>query len=867
MFRTTLLRGVSAGAMTLAALSSADAQTKLPAIDVGASRPAPAIAAPTRPVQRADVPASPIVRARAPAPVVRAPEPAPTQTPTVVGAKPPSPTPLSSSILTTPDLAGAVPHAADTVQLLERTPGVSFYEAGGVSRLPALHGMADDRVNILLGGVSVTAACANHMNSPLSYMDPNNVGKIEVLAGVTPVSKGGDSIGGSILVEPKAPIFASAAPAPGVAPAGAPGAAAPPPPAFWPFAAPGTWRVGPGGAVLATGSISAFYRGNNRGIGVSGTANVATDHWALLYNGAWSRAIDYREGVSGPKVLSTNFISEHHSATLAYQNDGHFLAIRGAIHNIPYQGYPNQRMDMIHNRAYTIDGNYRGAFDWGSVDARAYWHLVNHKMGFLYDKQPANHPMVSQGRDFGYSIKANIPIGRDDQLRIGNEFHGQRLNDWWPNVWFPTFNGIAVVASHAAAHHAHFMGPFDQKIVNGGQRNRLGTYAEWERIWSPQWTTLLGVRNDVVWMNTGPAQAYDPRAATPVCHIHMHMGAPECDEHLLEHPVANPNGVAAALFNAQNRARTDVNFDAVALARYQPDQGSWYEFGYARKTRSPNLYERYQWVAFGGLSGMINWFGDGNGYVGNLNLKPEVAHNFSVTGYWRDPTGNDNYEAKITPYYSYVENYIDADRIGNFSQPAPYVFQTLQFRNHKAELYGVDAFGRLKLYEAPEFGRLSFSAWVNYFYGRNLDIGNTRHCLPTDTPCALTASFVKRGDGLYNLMPLNARFALEHRYQGLSLAVETQLVDSNNHVSAMLQELVTHPYALLHLRSSYEWQNLRFDLGVENITDTRYQQPLGGFYFAGYKYGSNFSPAAALANARQVPGMGRNFYAGVTVKF
>ena len=35
---------------------------------------------------------------------------------------------------------------------------------------------------------------------------------------------------------------------------------------------------------------------------------------------------------------------------------------------------------------------------------------------------------------------------------------------------------------------------------------------------------------------------------------------------------------------------------------------------------------------------MIGWFGDGNGYVGNLNLKPETAHTISVTGQWSDPT-------------------------------------------------------------------------------------------------------------------------------------------------------------------------------------------------------------------------------------
>lgn len=33
---------------------------------------------------------------------------------------------------------------------------------------------------------------------------------------------------------------------------------------------------------------------------------------------------------------------------------------------------------------------------------------------------------------------------------------------------------------------------------------------------------------------------------------------------------------------------------------------------------------------------MNNFVGDGNGYVGNVDLKPEVAHTISATGEWSD---------------------------------------------------------------------------------------------------------------------------------------------------------------------------------------------------------------------------------------
>jgi iron complex outermembrane receptor protein len=692
-------------------------------------------------------------------------------------------TPLHASELTEEKLYTARPTASDTAQLLTEAPGVGLYEAGGVSRLPSLRGLADDRIKILLGGGEVTSACANHMNPPLSYIDPNNVGKIEVLSGVTPVSKGGDSIAGTIIVSPKAPVFA--------------GQKIPGPQGLSP------WN---GDKLIASGTVSAFWRSTNNGISISGTANAATDHFSLLYNGGYTRGSDYHAGGNGPKVLSTGFIAENHSATLAYQNEGHLFTLQGGYQNIPYQGFVNQRMDMTGNRAYSVNGGYKGAFEWGKLEANVYWRHVAHVMGFLYDKQPADMPMKTSGTDYGYSIKAEIPLTPTDLLRIGNEFHGNHLDDWWPPIA-----------------GSMMMGPNTYWNINGGQRDRVGTYAEWEAKWTPQWSTLLGVRNDVVWMNTGAAQAYDPRDPIPMGGMGMMMMG-----------MANPDAGAAARFNARDHHRTDVNFDLTAMVRYQPDEASSYELGYSRKTRSPNLYERYAFGVGGMASSMVGWFGDANGYVGNLDLKPEVAHTVSLTAAWRDP-GQD-WEVKATPYFSYVENFIDADSIGSFKDKNGSRFPILQFRNHKAQLYGFDLSGRAKLLETPEIGRFDLSGVVGYVYGENLD----------------------RGDGLYHIMPLNARFALEHRLGGWSSAVEVQVVDSKTHVSAVRNEWQTPSYTLVNLRSGYDFGTVRIDVGVTNLGDVRYYSPLGGFDYANYKKTS--VPGA-------VPGPGRTFYAGVTVRF
>ena len=86
-----------------------------------------------------------------------------------------------------------------------------------------------------------------------------------------------------------------------------------------------------------------------------------------------------------------------------------------------------------------------------------------------------------------------------------------------------------------------------------------------------------------------------------------------------------------------------------------------YEAGYARKTRSPNLYQRYPWSTNAMAALMNNLVGDGNGYIGNVDLKPEVANTVSVTGDWHD-AARERWGIKATGYYTYVQDYIDARR-------------------------------------------------------------------------------------------------------------------------------------------------------------------------------------------------------------
>ena len=355
--------------------------------------------------------------------------------------------------------------------------------------------------------------------------------------------------------------------------------------------------------------------------------------------------------------------------------------------------------------------------------------------------------MLTSGNDMGYSVKADIPLSKKDTLRIGNEFHRYTLNDWWPE----TSTSVGM------------MGPNTFQNIANGQSNHIGTFAEWEKAWSPQWTSQLGLRNDTILMDTSNVQGYNSASSA-----------------------GSYYGTDSAVFNAKDHAKTDINFDVTALARYDASDTNTDEIGYARKSRSPNLYERYSWSSGSMAAAMIGWFGDDNGYVGNQSLKPETANTFSTTAGWHDAAKKD-WDVKVTPYYTYVQNYIGVDRITSFNGHAltgmSGNYSVLQFNNHDAQLFGTDLSGKKALVRDEAYGNFDVKGTIGWVRGMQINTG----------------------ENLYHMMPVNGGLSLEHSLGGWKNAVDVQAVASKGLVDTTRNEPITPGYALVNLRSAYGW--------------------------------------------------------------
>ena len=725
--------------------------------------------------------------------------------PMVIIEKKPMANSLNTKVIEADAIASKRAAISDTAKLLEDTPGVSLYSGGGVSSLPVIHGLNDDRVKIDVNGMTITSACANHMNPPLSYIDRSNIGKITILSGITPVSMGGDSIGGTISVQSADPVFAE-----------------------------------PGKDILIDGSVSGFYRSNRDAFGGSIAAGIANKNIRLDYTGSHTESMNYKDG-NGDIVKSSSYENQNHAAALSFKHDNHLVVIRGGQQHIPFENFPNARMDLTNND--TIFGNimHKGTFDWGNLESRFFYESTQHSMNIGQDKQafafaPPNNlmPMDTSGRNLGYKIQAEIPLSTQDTLRVGNEYIGNTINDWWSSV--PNVPG---------AIPRFMMAPETFTNINNGARDRIGTFAEWESNWTPQWKTMLGLRYDHTNTNTGDVQPYNPLLLN-------NAGVVDASRDVAGDRLSRD---AANAFNTQNHERNTDTFDVTAMLQFTPDDMSQYEFGYARKNRAPNLYERYLWGRRPMDMGMNGWFGDGNGYVGNMNLKPETAHTVSFTAAF-DDLNKDLWQVKATPYFTYVENFIDADRCSKqfiddtaactaANQTATNQYVYLQYANHDARLWGVDVSGRVQLYSDKTLGDFSTHSIMSYVRGERMDGGN-----------------------LYHMMPFNTKLSLDHKRSGWQSAFEMQFVDSKSDVQAIRNETQTPSYILLNARTGYEWTKVRLDVGLDNVLDKQYYNPLGGSYL-GDRFGMNPTGAAATTVpwGRNLAGMGRSVYVGLSVKY
>jgi len=447
-------------------------------------------------------------------------------------------------------------------------------------------------------------------------------------------------------------------------------------------------------------------------------------------------------------------------------------------------GNPGLPMDIEFLDTEIVRTGFEGGLGPVDLAGKVYYTDVDHEMSnFELRPAPDFNPLqpgpdrrfvAAESSALGFDATASVPVG-PGTLDLGIDGHFARFD---MDVFDPD-------------REAFFVNQLD-----GTRRDRYGVFGQWRGDLTPDWWLEVGLRYRRVDMEAGRVDATPARRLPP------------------------PGRLRDA-FNAADRSQRDDNVDWVLKLRRRLGTHLRLEAAAARKTRSPSHLARYLWLPLEVSAGLA----DGNNYVGDPDLDPEVSRGVELGLEWQSE------RVTFTPrvFYRVVDDSIqgvpatDPDVIavstGN-GDPTP-----LRFANVDAELFGAD--GELIVRLADR--------WI----------------------ARATASFVDAerrdiDDDLFRIAPLNGSVALTHQRDRWSVTVQGVFADRQDDVSETNGETETAGYALLHLFGRYRFDTgTELAVGVENVLDKTYRDHLAGF---------NRVAQSDVEVGRRIPGPGRNVY-------
>ncbi len=340
------------------------------------------------------------------------------------------------------EVDGAGPMRSHGGDLLRGLPGAAVLRNGSQTGIAQLRGLAGDRVRVRIDGLAITPACPNHMDPPLHYAHAASGDQVELFAGLSPVSAGGDSLGGTIIVRRPDPTFASA------------------------------------GATLFGGEIRTGFRGDHDAWQAAARLFGATDSMRAEYRGSWGSADDLR--FPGGTVSASGYETTRHTPIGSVRTARGFVSIDARRTRTRDAGTPALPMDMIRDDSWHVGLHQREDLGWGVLESRLYFHEVDHLMD-NFSLRPAAMRMQAPAASRDYGLAGGLEWeALAGTLRTGLDLHRSELEAEQVN---------------AAGQR--------RDTFRANRRERFGAYVEWEGGEPDDREWLLGLRADSVTTRAG----------------------------------------------------------------------------------------------------------------------------------------------------------------------------------------------------------------------------------------------------------------------------------------------------------------------------------------------------------------------------
>lgn len=487
-----------------------------------------------------------------------------------------------------------------------------------------------------------------------------------------------------------------------------------------------------------------------------GIVSTANESHRLHFLGSAEIGKDYRVG-GGGRVSPTEYERYQYGGGYGYRLGEHEVGLDYRYNDTKDAGTPALPMDITAINTHLAKIDYGGQLGPVRVDALVALNDVDHVMNnFSLREPPADDARwrknSADSRGYGWSLSGQVDL-LDGTLQVG-------------------------VDGHHADHNARVTNPnapdFFVRVFDDASKGRYGTWVEWTGDVGERWDAELGVRYTRVAMDSGKVDG-TPAQMMP------------------------PAGRLRDAFNEADRSKSDDLVDAVVKLGFRPRSDLRLELSGGRKTRAASYVERYGWLPTQATAGLA----DGNNYVGDIGLDPEVSYEAAAEAQWNGATG-----IHLAPraFYKRVYDYIQGTAASNDDVVMVSTGNgddtPLQFSNVDARFYGFDL-----AYGAGLPLNLQLDGTLSYVRGKRVDVN----------------------DDLYRISPLHGRTTLTYEREQWSVSIEGVYAAKQKKVSRTNGEAPSDSWGSLNIFGSwdpFDWLGL--SAGVNNVTDNDYHDHLAG---------------------------------------
>ena len=553
------------------------------------------------------------------------------------------------------------------------------------------------------------------------------------------------------------------------------------------------------------------------GYNAGGIVGIANDQHRFHITGSHDDGDDFRSGDGD--VDGTEYERSSVGAGYGVQLGKHELSFDARYVSSKDSGTPSLPLDpnFFHTELYNFE--YLGEVNDFVVELDVFHTDIEHQMR-NFDLRPAPDFSSLPLPPFVGTDRREINVDADDtgaKLKLTRAISNGEIS----------FG----IDGHNADHDAVILDPdvalFFVTNFNNAEEDHLGFFTEWKgKI--KQTSVELGFRYKQVETDADEVDAQP--ANLPAAAV---MGTP-------------PAAVRALRdrFNNADRSQEDDLIDIAAKFNFPINDELSFIAGFARKTRAPTYLERYLWIPLNVNAGL----GDGNNYIGNIDLDPEWSNQFELGLDW----ANDRAYFNPRAHYQRINNYIQGVAVESNTFNTPIIGVSggangdatpLQFENVEAEIYGFDTDWGYQLNQ-----QWTVSGQASYVRGKRRDVN----------------------DDLFHIAPPRASAALTRNFGNGSATIEGVVVARQTKISDELTDDPANPnnnndstpgYGLINLYGQYtpaSMSNLSIQAGVENLLDKEYTDHLNGF---------NRVAGNGVDVGERLPGPGINAFVTLGISF